>query len=114
MELFAHIAQPLRQYLLHEHVNVLGRWVKCQLPLVQIGHDTGQTEDQRLGLLLGEDTAVGQHGGVGHRAGDILPVHAAVKVQGRVEVVRDLRRFLFGPSGPELCHGGSPFGGSFS
>ena len=114
MELFAHIAQPLRQYLLHEHVNVLGRWVKLQLSLVQIRHDPGQTRDQRLGFLLRQDAAVRQHGGVGHGAGDILPVHAAVEMKGRVEVVRDLCCFLFGPAGPKLCHGGAPFGGDMS
>ena len=111
VELLAHVAQPLRQHLLHEHVDILGAGVEGKLPLVQVGHDPGQAEDQRLGLLLGKDAAVGQHGGVSHGAGDILAVHAAVEVQGRVEVVRDLRRFLFGPSGPELCHGGAPFGG---
>ena len=87
MELLAHIAQPLRQYLLHEHVDVLGGGVEGQLALVQIRHDPGKPQHQRLGLLLGKDAAMGQHGGVGHGAGDVLLVQPGVKADGGVKVV---------------------------
>ena len=100
VKLLAHIPQALGQLLLHEHMDVLAVRVEVQPAAVQILQDALQALNEGVGLLLGQDPAGGQHGGVGLGAGDVLPVHPAVKGEGGVEIVCQTAGHTVGPSCP--------------
>ena len=51
-----------------------------------------------------DDAAFAQHGGVCHRARNVLPIHPAVKADGGVEIVSDGADFSGSPSCPHFCH----------
>ena len=100
VQLFAHIPQPLGQHLLHKHVNILAGHVHSQLAALQIIQNALQAVYQPAGLLVGDNALGGQHGRVSHAAQDVLPVHAAVKMNGRVKIVRQLVRHAAGAARP--------------
>ena len=104
VELLAHIPQPLREDLLHEHVDVLRGGVDGELPALDDRQDVREPLRQLGGLLFGQDALLGQHGRVGQGAGDVLAVHTAVKMDGGVEVIRRLIQLSRRPSGPHLRH----------
>ena len=104
VELFAHIPEALGQHLLDEHVDILGLHIDLQCAGAKIVQDRVQAVNERVGLILCDDPPGAQHRRVGHGAGDILPCHAAVKGDGRVEVVSKLRRRRLRPPCPKLGH----------
>ena len=79
-----------------------------------------QPVDQGIGVRLWQNTGRAEHGGVRHAAGDVLPVHPAVKADGRVEIVRQTVGLPVGAPGPHLRHAqltsfsGKPLKSSFS
>ena len=104
VKLFAHGAQPVGERLLDEHMDILGAGINAERAGLQLGEDTAQRVLKLLGFVMRDNAAVRKHGGVRHGAGNVLPEHAAVESDGRVESVRDLRRFFLGPSGPHFFH----------
>ena len=104
VELLAHIPQPLREDLLHEHVDVLRGGVKGELAALQVLQHAHEALRQLVPLRGAQDAALCQHGRVGQGAHDILAVHAAVKAEGGVEVIRRLIQLSRRPTGPHLRH----------
>ena len=100
VELLAHITDAMGQDLLHKHVDIFTGHVEFQRAGVQVVQNARETLDELVGIFICNDMLGGQHGGVGHGAGDILPVHPAVKMDRGVEIVRDLLGCAVSPSGP--------------
>ncbi len=100
VEALACRADPFRQKGFHVHVDVLVVGGKFDFSGLDIGQNVFQALDDLFFVLPGDDAAVRQHGRVGDAAFDIFPVHAAVKLDGGVEIV-DQRVGLFAePSAP--------------
>ena len=85
VQTLAHIAVALGQFCLHEHMNIFCVGVKFQLAAVQICQNGSQPLDNGLAVLLGDDAAVTQHGGMGDTALDVMPVHPCIKCDRGVE-----------------------------
>ena len=90
-------------------MDVLAGHIEFQRAGVQIIQNALQTVNQLVGFLLSDNALRPQHGGVGHGAGDILPVHSAIEADGRIEIVRNAVRCAGGPPGPHLFHNLSSF-----
>ena len=108
MQLLAHITQPPRQHLLHEHVDIFALHVDGQLAAFKVCKNFFQTGDQLVSILSCNDTLLRQHGGMSHRSTDVLRVHSAIKTDGRIEIIRDFFHLAVGSAGPHLSHNGSP------
>ena len=72
----------LVQAPLDVHVQVFQRSVPREIPGLDFLLDDGQTVNYGCGVFLTDDTLLRQHLRVGHRPGDVLPVQAAVIVDG--------------------------------
>ena len=105
MQLLAHIADPLGEHLLYEHVNIFTFHVDGKSAAFNVLQDLRQSFDQRIGIVLPDDALGSQHTCVGHRAGNILLVHSAVKADGGIKIIRDLFCCAVGSAGPHLSHG---------
>ena len=113
VQLFAHVTEPFGQNLLDEHVDVLACGIELQLAGAEIVQNGLQPVDQGIGVRLWQNTGRAEHGGVRHAAGDVLPVHPAVKADGRVEIVRQTVGLPVRAPGPHLRHARSlPFLGN--
>ena len=99
----AHIAVTLGQLCLHEHVNVLRIGIKFQLAAVQICQNGSQPLNNGLAVLLGDDAAVPQHGGMGDTALNVMPVHTGIKCDRGVKRIYACVNF-FGKSSCPKCH----------
>ena len=108
VELFADIPNALGQDGFDKHVDILGLRIERQRAGLQIGQNAGKTVDDLIGVCLCQNAAFGQHGGVRHRACDILLVHPSIDGDGGVECVRQLGSFGFCASGPKLFHKNVP------
>ena len=100
VQTLASLADALGQQRLNIHMDIFLIGGKFQLSCLYILQNRLQSLLNRGGILCADDAAVGQHGGVGHRAGDILPVHPGVKADGGVKIVYQCVGFLLKPSGP--------------
>ena len=87
MKSLSHVAEPLCQLCLDEHMNVLGVRVELKCAAVDVGEDAFQPLDNGEAVLLGDYAAVSQHGSVGDTALYIVAVHTSVKGYGRIERV---------------------------
>ena len=108
VELFADVSDALGQDGFDKHVDILRLRIERQRTGLQIGQDPGQTVNDLIGVRLRQNAAFGQHGGVRHRACDILLVHPSIDGDGGVERVRQLGGLRFRASGPELFHKTDP------
>ena len=104
MQLFADVTDAAGELGLDEHVDVLGLHVELQRAGLQIREDPGQTANDLVGVRLRQDAAFGEHGGVGHGAGDVLLVHPAVNGDGGVESVGQRRSLRLRPARPKFVH----------
>ena len=104
MQLFADVADAAGELGLDEHVDVLGLHVELQRAGLQVREDPGQTANDLVGVRLRQDAAFGEHGGVGHGAGDVLLVHPAVNGDGGVESVGQRRSLRLRPARPKFVH----------
>ena len=104
VELLAHISQALGQHLLHKHMDILAGKVKFQRAGIQVVQNSLQAVDEGIGFLLGDNLFRTQHCSMGHRAGDILLIHLAVKANGGIEIIRNAVYNAGSPSGPHLRH----------
>ena len=86
--------QPLGQQGLDIHMDVLVVLGELHLTRLHIGKDRPKAVHNGSRLLSADDALLPQHGGVGDRAGNVLPVHPGVKADGGIEVV-DQRISLF-------------------
>ena len=100
VQLFPHVADALGEHLLDKHVDVLGAHVKLQRAGIQIVQNALQRVDDALRVRLRDDLLCAEHGRVRHGARDVLLIHAAVKADGGIEVVRDLIGVSGGSAGP--------------
>ena len=87
MEPLAGIADLSGEKALHIHVDILV--VLRQLRLTGFDVLEHLLESRRNGrrILPGDDALLGQHGGVGQGAHNVLLVHPAVKLDGGIEIV---------------------------
>ena len=108
VQLLARVADALCQLLLHEHVDILAARIDGQRAALQILQDGQQPFHQLRLLRLADDAAGGEHFRMGDAAGDILFVHAAVKANGGIEIIRDLIGYAGVKPGPHLCHSADP------
>ena len=104
MQLFADVTDAAGELGLDEHVDVLGLHVELQRAGLQVREDPGQTANDLVGVRLRQDAAFGEHGGVGHGAGDVLLVHPAVNGDGGVESVGQRRSLRLRPARPKFVH----------
>ena len=104
VEFFPHIAYPLRQHLLNEHVDILAVRINGQRSAFQVAENLCQPVRQDFRFPGSDNPLCRQHGRMGHAARDILTVHSAVKADGGVEIIRQFFRDTVGSSGPHLCH----------
>ena len=102
---FADVADAARQFGLHEHMNVLRFGIDLQRAGFQVAQDGVQRVDDPVGVGLGDDVLHAEHGGVRHRAADVLPEHPAVEVDGRIEVVGQTVERFGKPACPHFFHG---------
>ena len=102
------IRNALGQDGFDKHVDILGLRIERQRAGLQIGQNAGKTVDDLIGVCLCQNAAFGQHGGVRHRACDILLVHPSIDGDGGVECVRQLGSFGLCASGPKLFHKNVP------
>ena len=103
----------------HKGVDVLGVRVDHQRAAVQIRQNALQPLNDLLAFAFLNDAALSQHGGVGHAALNVLPVHPAVDGDAGVKVVCLGVGFLLEAAFPKLhsvpSHGVSQKGqGDFS
>ena len=96
----ARVADPRGELGLDEHVDVLGLGVERQLSALDVMKDPLEPLNDRLAVLLCNHPALGEHGRVGDRPADVLPVHPAVERDGGIEVVQPLVRLLRKPACP--------------
>ena len=87
VQALAGVADAGGEGLLHEGMDVLGVGVDGEGAGGQIIRDGGQTAQNILAVLLGDDALLCQHGGVDAAAAHILCDHPLVEADGRVEVV---------------------------
>ena len=78
---------PLGQDGLNVHVDVFVLQGELHAAALDVGQNGLQAVDDGLGVLLGDDALLPQHGGVGDGAGDVLAVKPGVKIDGGVKVV---------------------------
>ena len=109
METLARISDPLRQHLLHKHMDILCRRVNGKASGFQIIQNSFQSLNDLLHLSGIQNSLCRQHFGMGNRAGDVLLGHPLIHCNGGVEVVRRLIQLFLSPSGPHLFHHASPF-----
>ena len=100
VQALARLAQALCQHLFDEHVYVLGRGVERERARAQLVEYMLKLPHDRLAVLLRDDPARAQHGGMGHTSLNILFEHAGVKCQRRVEIVHLFIRLLLKPARP--------------
>ena len=98
------VALPLGELRFHKAVDILRLRIDGQRAGIQLLQDLLQTGQDLLHRLRRNDPLGAQHGGMGHAAPDILPVHAAVHPDGGVEVVRRRIGGAAGPALPKPCH----------
>jgi hypothetical protein len=87
VQLPGHLAQNGGQAALHGHVDVLVGHIPDELAGLDFLEDLAEPVHQLLRLLGGDDPLAAQHAGVSDAAGDILGIEAAVKGQGRAELL---------------------------
>ena len=86
MKLFACITDPVDQGCLYKTVDILLGFVDCKLSGIHILQNTGQSFDNALFLLLGEDSLLCQHGGMYDTSGDIFMKQSLIECYGRIEI----------------------------
>ena len=96
------VADPGGEQGLHVHVDVLVVGGECRLPRLDVCQNVLQTTGDGGGVLFGDDAAVRQHGGVGHGAGNVLPVQPLVKADGGVEFIHQQVGVFLKASAPEF------------
>ena len=102
VQALARVADALGQDGLDIHVDIFVVGRELHLPGLNVRQNAGQSGNDGLGILLGDDALLAQHGRMGHGAGDILLIQPLVKGDGGVEVV-DLRvGLLLEPSAPKF------------
>ena len=104
VQALAGVADALGEHLLDEHVDILGGRVDLQRAGFEVVQNRLQAVDNRVGVGLRDDVLRAEHGRVRHGAGDVLAVHAAVKADGGIEVIRDLIGVSGGSSCPKFAH----------
>ena len=104
MQFFSEIAESFGQYLLDEHMDVLRAHIKVKRAARKIRKNPLQPIDQLIGLILTDNSLRAEHGGVRHTALDILCVHSTVKMNGRIEIVRNLTYRAVRAACPHLSH----------
>ena len=104
MELFSVVADAPGQFAFNEHMNILCRFVKGQLPRFQIGQDSPQPLGDGGALILGKDPAGTEHGGMSQRTLNILFVHPGIETDRGVKVICQLIGGFFSPSRPHFFH----------
>ena len=100
----ARLADALCQLGLHKGVDVLGGGVDGKGPALQVRQDALKALLDGRAVRLGNDALPGEHGRVGHAAGDVLGGHAPVEPDGGIEVVHTAVHRFAEPSLPQL-HG---------
>ena len=104
VELFAHISNTLGKHLLHKHMNIFAGWIDHQHTGVQILQNALQTVDQKICIILRDDTLTGQHCRVGHRAGDIFFIHSGIKPDRRIKIICYFVCYAGSYTGPHFRH----------
>ena len=102
VQALARVADAGGELPLHKGVDVLGVRVNHQGAGIQIGQNALQALHNLLAFAFLDDAALPQHGGVGHAALDILPVHPAVDGDAGVKVVGLGVGFLLETAFPKL------------
>ena len=87
---------------LHVHVDVLAVLGELHLAVLDLVQEDLQGLHDLVGLFLGDDPLLPQHGGVGHGAGDVLLIQPGIEGDGGVEVVYLVVGFLLKPACPKL------------
>src|SRR5690606_18790322 len=79
VQFLASDADAIGQPCLDVHVHVFERHRPLELTALDFALDGGQTVDDGITLGFGEHASLGQHGGVGDGAANVLSVHALVE-----------------------------------
>ena len=108
VEPLASVADAGGEQGLHVHVDVLVVGGEFHLSGLHILQDGLQALQNGGHVLHGDDAAGPQHLGVGHGAGDVLPVQPLVEADGGVQFVYQVVGFLLKPATPKF-HISSPF-----
>ena len=87
VQALAVVADTLGQFSFDEGVDILGFHVDAERTALDVREDPLQALNNILNALLGDDTALAEHGRVCDAALDVLAEHAAVKRDGAVEIV---------------------------
>ena len=87
MQFFANVANARGQLSLYEHMNVLSLGVDGELATLDVIENGSQAVNDCRAFLFCDDAAKREHGGVFHRAFDILTEHTSVYLYRRIEVV---------------------------
>ena len=64
------------------HVDVFKLRLPGKGPVLYLLLDSGKAADNGLDIVLGDDVLLGEHAGMRHGSGDVLPVQPSIVVQG--------------------------------
>ena len=109
VQLLADIAHPLCELRLHEHVDIFRNGVDGESTACDIIQNGAKPGCDHIPLRVGQDARMRKHRHMRERPGDILPEHARIEGDGRVEIVHvRIKLFLEAPCPHRLHRSCSP------